>query len=257
MGETNDKSKETADVISTLKEEEKEKLNAAETTYGEKVTVNDSGNAVVEPVEHDGGRKVAWVPGIILIGLGLIFLLSNFTDFHLQNWWALFILIPAIASFSKAVDAFRSEGEPTRVGRANRMCYSDLGGFGLSVQSQLGLDLARISDYRRPGHARWRAEILTTCPCKPGRLPDGWPGSHFHSPKSSAPLALDTNTCSIYDRRMCGKRSGLTTRMTAGRANRFAPDGRGSRALAHWLPSYIRRRIPTMSPETNDFTPQA
>ena len=48
---------------------------------------------------------------MILIGLGLIFLLNNTTGYAIHNWWALFILIPAIGSFSKAADAIRSAGE--------------------------------------------------------------------------------------------------------------------------------------------------
>ncbi len=48
-----------------------------------------------------------WIGGVVLIVLGLIFLLQNFSNFELQNWWALFILIPAVSSFANAWNAYR------------------------------------------------------------------------------------------------------------------------------------------------------
>ncbi len=52
-----------------------------------------------------------WVGGIVLIVLGAIFLLQNtgmMTGF--DNWWALFILIPAIGSFAAAWRAYQQAG---------------------------------------------------------------------------------------------------------------------------------------------------
>lgn len=52
-----------------------------------------------------------WIPGLILIGLGLVFLLNNFFDidfFH--NWWALFILIPAVSNLNNAWRRYREAG---------------------------------------------------------------------------------------------------------------------------------------------------
>lgn len=113
--------KETAvsdpEQITTLKQEEKEKLAAAEEAYSKKRAVNGH---LVEGEQtnsaqpgHERG-KTPWVPGVILIGLGLIFLLNNTTSYTINNWWALFILIPAIGSFSKAAEIIRSEGEFNR-----------------------------------------------------------------------------------------------------------------------------------------------
>jgi hypothetical protein len=52
----------------------------------------------------------AWVGGLVLIGLGAIFLLQNAGALYLQNWWALFILIPALASFGAAYAEYRAGG---------------------------------------------------------------------------------------------------------------------------------------------------
>jgi hypothetical protein len=88
------------DDIKEIKDEEKEKLAAAE----QEQNGQEPSNA------NTGRRNNAWVPGLILIGLGLVFFISNVTGFHFQNWWALFILIPGIASFVNAWNAYREDG---------------------------------------------------------------------------------------------------------------------------------------------------
>ena len=52
----------------------------------------------------------SWIPGLILVLVGVAFLLGNFTDFELKNWWAYFILIPAIGSFANAWNSYRRDG---------------------------------------------------------------------------------------------------------------------------------------------------
>jgi hypothetical protein len=43
-------------------------------------------------------KRPGWIAGGVLILVGLVFLLQNIAGISLQNWWALFILIPAIGS---------------------------------------------------------------------------------------------------------------------------------------------------------------
>ncbi len=64
----------------------------------------------IESIEDDRGSSKAWLPGLVLIGIGAYFLLNNFTDFQLNNWWALFILIPAFGSLGNFLKAYRQEG---------------------------------------------------------------------------------------------------------------------------------------------------
>lgn len=59
----------------------------------------------------------AWIGGAILIVIGLIFLLRNLTGFSLDNWWALFILIPAATSFGRVVSIYQAEGRLTSSAR--------------------------------------------------------------------------------------------------------------------------------------------
>jgi hypothetical protein len=51
-----------------------------------------------------------WIGGAVLIALGVILLLSSLGSFYLENWWALFILIPAIGAFGNAWRAYQTEG---------------------------------------------------------------------------------------------------------------------------------------------------
>lgn len=65
-----------------------------------------------EPTTREERRasSAPWIGGAILILLGLIFLLRNFGIFDLHNWWALFILIPAIASLANAWRIYQANG---------------------------------------------------------------------------------------------------------------------------------------------------
>jgi uncharacterized integral membrane protein len=73
--------------------------------------------------QHNG-----WIGGVILILLGGIFLLQNFGVVSAFNWWALFILIPAVGAFGAAWTAYRQTG---RLGMSAR--GSLVGGIVLSM----------------------------------------------------------------------------------------------------------------------------
>ncbi len=53
--------------------------------------------------------RSGWVPGILLILIGIIFLIQNLTTASLHNWWAVFILIPAVSSFSRAWEIYQAQ----------------------------------------------------------------------------------------------------------------------------------------------------
>ena len=59
---------------------------------------------------HHTSNTGRWIPGIILIVLGLVFLVNNLTGVELRNWWALFILIPAFSAFGNAYETYRRTG---------------------------------------------------------------------------------------------------------------------------------------------------
>jgi hypothetical protein len=60
-------------------------------------------------------RENNWIGGVVLIGIGVIFLLSNtVAGFHINNWWALFIMIPAVANFGNAWRNYQSHGQMSR-----------------------------------------------------------------------------------------------------------------------------------------------
>ena len=49
-----------------------------------------------------------WV-GVVLILVGAVFLAQQFGSFSLDNWWALFILIPAFSAFASAITMWRKD----------------------------------------------------------------------------------------------------------------------------------------------------
>ncbi len=49
------------------------------------------------------------VPGLTLILVGALFLGQTYGTYQLENWWALFLLIPTFAAWGGAYRLFRSE----------------------------------------------------------------------------------------------------------------------------------------------------
>lgn len=81
---------------------------------------NDQGNGV----KTSGGvnRGAGWAGGAVLIVIGIVFLLRNMNLVDVSgNWWALFILIPAIASFSTAWRLYQGNGG--RLTRSVRVAF--------------------------------------------------------------------------------------------------------------------------------------
>jgi hypothetical protein len=93
-----------------------------------------------------GGNRSSRSPGTgeraILILLGVIFLLQNTGIFTLANWWALFILIPALGAFGNAWSQYREAGRFDSQARG-----SLIGGLLLSIVAGtflFGLDWGRV-----------------------------------------------------------------------------------------------------------------
>ncbi|WP_423223024.1 hypothetical protein [Candidatus Amarolinea aalborgensis] len=59
---------------------------------------------------EDPGGVSPWLGGAILIVLGLIFLAQNLHIATFQNWWAIFILIPAVGAFNTAWGRYQAAG---------------------------------------------------------------------------------------------------------------------------------------------------
>jgi hypothetical protein len=58
-------------------------------------------------------RPSSWLWGLILVAAGIVFLLETmgFNIPALENWWALFILIPAVGAFARAGRAYADNGK--------------------------------------------------------------------------------------------------------------------------------------------------
>ena len=96
-----------SDDIKRLKDEEKEDFIYIDVDKDDALTLSDDNS----PSRHEGkDRNGKWGGGAILIGIGLVFLLQNVTDFSFDNWWALFILIPGVASLVNAWQYYHEDG---------------------------------------------------------------------------------------------------------------------------------------------------
>jgi len=51
------------------------------------------------------------IGGIVLIGLGVIFLLQNIGWFYIGNWWALFILLGTAGAWGSAWHIYQKNGQ--------------------------------------------------------------------------------------------------------------------------------------------------
>jgi drug/metabolite transporter (DMT)-like permease len=58
-------------------------------------------------------RERGWIAALILIGIGVVLLLQNFGFTVPHNWWALFLLIPAVVAFANAFATYNREGRLT------------------------------------------------------------------------------------------------------------------------------------------------
>jgi len=54
---------------------------------------------------------LGWMGGLILIAIGLLYLLHDYGVLPtFTNWWALFLLLPAVGTLSAALGAYRTNG---------------------------------------------------------------------------------------------------------------------------------------------------
>ncbi|MEI6509476.1 MAG: hypothetical protein WCO14_00855 [bacterium] len=92
-------------------------------TWGQQASVNQvppppppppswSSHESWQATRRRGGGS-GWIWGLGLLALGVVFLLQNLGIFTLNNWWAIFILIPAVGSFATMVSSIQERGRFT------------------------------------------------------------------------------------------------------------------------------------------------
>ena len=87
-------------------EENIKELKDAEQVVGSELLSDDSSLT-------KRGDSSSLITGGALIVIGGLFLLNNLTGFYVQNWWALFILIPALKNLGDAWQNFQHHGRFT------------------------------------------------------------------------------------------------------------------------------------------------
>ena len=63
------------------------------------------------------GRYASWIPGVALIGIGLVFLAQNYLGQEIHNWWALFILIPVFFTLERGYASLQAGRSAEAIGQ--------------------------------------------------------------------------------------------------------------------------------------------
>jgi hypothetical protein len=85
---------------------------------------------------ESGGKDNRRVIGVSLLILGGLFLAGNLAGVAFQNWWALFLLIPAMGSLATAYRRFQHR----EMAEARRILWMGLFLVGLLLALVFGLD---------------------------------------------------------------------------------------------------------------------
>ena len=62
-------------------------------------------------------RYGAWIPGIALIALGVVFLIQNYLGQEIHNWWALFILFPVFFTLERGYASLQAGRSAEAIGQ--------------------------------------------------------------------------------------------------------------------------------------------
>jgi hypothetical protein len=87
-------------------------------------------------------RNNSWLGGAVLIILGIWFLVQNIAGVSLGNWWALFILLPALWSFWRAWTLYQQDGKITH--RVANAVYGGLFPFTIAVIFLFNLNFGKL-----------------------------------------------------------------------------------------------------------------
>jgi peptidoglycan/LPS O-acetylase OafA/YrhL len=107
----------------------------------------------------------SWLAGVILIAVGIVFLAQNFGYPVPNNWWAVFILIPAFVSFGAAWSMYQRNGGRATSGVASAF-VAGLLLLALAVAFFLNIDLGKfwpliliaLGVVALLGNGRWRQQ---------------------------------------------------------------------------------------------------
>jgi hypothetical protein len=103
-----------------------------------------------EPLEErgDGRRRwrtrgSTWTGGAVLILIGVVFLVRNITGIYWGNWWAVFILIPAVTSLANAWSAYQRRDRKS-LAAARGSLFGGLAMLTVALVFFFNLDWGRI-----------------------------------------------------------------------------------------------------------------
>ncbi len=82
--------------------------------------------------EMTWGPGGSWIAGLILVGLGILFLLKNFGVPIPENWWAVFLILPGLGALWTAWRMYQRDGGVTRSVTSTAIVGAVLVVFGAS-----------------------------------------------------------------------------------------------------------------------------
>jgi hypothetical protein len=68
------------------------------------------------PARHSS-RYGSWIPGLALIGLGIVFLIQNYLGQEIHNGWALFLLIPVVFTLERGYTSLQAVRSAEAIGQ--------------------------------------------------------------------------------------------------------------------------------------------
>jgi len=66
---------------------------------------------------RSSSRYGSWIPGVALIGLGVVFLVQNYLGREIHNWWALFILLPVFFTLERGYTSLQAGRTAEAIGQ--------------------------------------------------------------------------------------------------------------------------------------------
>ncbi len=103
------------------------------------------------PDAPDEGGPGIWIAAAILIGVGVVFLFQNMGYAIPGNWWALFLLVPAVFALAGAWKSYRKNGGRFGPGMAGSL---------ITALVLVALTLVFLFDLDVNWHVIWPAVLI-------------------------------------------------------------------------------------------------
>ena len=130
----------TAGVINRI--DPVQEVSSPETESAERGKKTGDREEETEESKEERKRENSWMMGISIVLVGATFLLEQAGILHLTNWWAIFLVVPAVSSFINVFRRFRQEGRVTH--KVTAPIISGLASLVLAFFFLFDLDIGKL-----------------------------------------------------------------------------------------------------------------